>query len=764
MTREIRAVLPPEGKGASAASAWRAGVLKAVAALKGVTLVPIEAPTKAPPSAIPAVQAADGAPWLTEINAICRFVATTATTGKDGLYPPIQNLGLESANAAASQVDAWLDFCGQIVDAQVALPLSKLLAPKGAASFDRAEYDRIAKRMADELASVNAHLAGRTWLAGDSLSLADVALACTLKYLAEHAMVEKERRALPALFRWFETCMATPAIRAVVGEVRYCTSVVLPAASGGKAAKGKGKGGKEKAKGGGKGPKPKKDKQAQQPKKKEGGKSASKLGLENGKGNSFGDWYSEVVTKSEMISYYEISGCYILRPWAYGIWEKIYHWFDAEIKKLGVENCYFPLFVTEAVLKKEEDHLEDFAPEVAWVTRSGQSEMDKPIAIRPTSETVMYQFYANWIRSHRDRPLKLNQWCNVVRWEFKHPTPFIRSREFLWQEGHSAFATKAEADAEVMQILDLYAKVYEELLCVPVMKGKKSEKEKFAGGLYTTTVEAFVPANGRGIQGATSHCLGQNFSKMFDIEFESEDKTKAFAWQNSWGITTRTIGTMVMVHGDDKGLVLPPRVAPVQIVLIPIPNSKMSEENKAKLKDACAKLYDAFVGAGLRVRVDDRENYTPGWKYSHWELKGVPLRCEIGPKDLDKGQAVFARRDTGKKDFVAWDACLEHAQVAMGTIQAEMLARARAEFDASIVTVTDWKDFVPALDAKKMILAPWCEEKAVEEDIKGRSASEDGAGAKTLCIPFDQPPLPEGTVCVGSGKPAKSWALWGRSY
>lgn len=591
------------------------------------------------------------------------------------------------------------------------------------------------------------------------MTLADVVVAATVKYFFENVLDAGKRKSLPATTRWFETCLSVPAMEQALGKVAYCSKVKVPQAKGGKQKK---KGG-DKAKGG-----KQKNKQQPQKKKKEGkGSKVSQLGLDARKLEEFGDWYSEVCTKSEMISYYEISGCYILRPWAYSIWDSIHQWFDGQIKALGVQNCYFPLFVTESVLNKEKDHVEDFAPEVAWVTKSGQTDLDVPIAIRPTSETVMYPFYADWIRSHRDLPLRLNQWCNVIRWEFKHPTPFIRSREFLWQEGHTAFATKAEADAEVLDILDLYSKIYEELLAVPVMRGKKSQKEKFAGALYTTTVEAFIPATGKGVQGGTSHCLGQNFSKMFNIQYETEaigGKGKDFVWQNSWGLTTRTIGVMVMVHGDDRGLVLPPRVAPVQAVIIPIPKADMTEEAKAKMEEASGKLFDSFKIAGIRVRMDDRVNYTPGWKYSHWELKGVPLRIEIGPKDLDKEQCVMARRDTGKKDFVPWKDCVEKTQKLLLDMQKEMLERARAEFNDSIVTVTKWDDFVPALDAKKMILAPWCEEVAVEEDVKTRSASEEGAGAKTLCIPFDQPDLPAGTKCFASSKPAKSWALWGRSY
>ena len=322
----------------------------------------------------------------------------------------------------------------------------------------------------------------------------------------------------------------------------------------------------------------------EQKKKEKGEQKETGLGMSVSIDEDFGAWYSQVVVAGQLIEYYDISGCYILRPWAYAMWEVIKDFFDAEIKKKRVENCYFPLFVSEARLEAEKDHIEDFAPEVAWVTRSGQSDLDVPIAVRPTSETVMYPVFAKWIKSHRDLPMKLNQWCNVVRWEFKHPTPFIRSREFLWQEGHTAFTNKAEADAEVREILELYRRVYEELLAVPVIPGVKSEKEKFAGGLYTTTVEAFVPATGRGIQGATSHCLGQNFAKMFHIEYENKSGGRSMVWQNSWGCTTRTIGVAIMVHGDDKGLVLPPRIAPTQVVVITIPNSKLDEETKRILQ------------------------------------------------------------------------------------------------------------------------------------------------------------------------------------
>uniref|UniRef100_A0A4W5KYT6 Glutamyl-tRNA synthetase n=1 Tax=Hucho hucho TaxID=62062 RepID=A0A4W5KYT6_9TELE len=386
---------------------------------------------------------------------------------------------------------------------------------------------------------------------------------------------------------------------------------------------------------------------------KQGGGSGGGGGKKQPKGDEVKEASSGgVITKAEMIEYYDVSGCYVLRPWSYSIWESIKEFFDREIKKLGVENCYFPMFVSQAALEKEKSHIADFAPEVAWVTRSGNTELAEPVAVRPTSETVMYPAYAKWVQSHRDLPIKLNQWCNVVRWEFKHPQPFLRTREFLWQEGHTAFATKEEAAEEVLQILDLYARVYEELLAIPVVKGRKTEKEKFAGGDYTTTVEAFISASGRAIQGATSHHLGQNFSRMFDIVFEDPKKPgeKQLAYQNSWGITTRTIGVLTMVHGDNMGLVLPPKVACLQVIIIPCGiTASLPEAEKEVLLAQCSKYLALLQRGEIRVKADLRENYSPGWKFNHWELKGVPIRLEVGPKDLKRGQCVAVRRDTGEK-------------------------------------------------------------------------------------------------------------------
>uniref|UniRef100_H2Z6K4 proline--tRNA ligase n=1 Tax=Ciona savignyi TaxID=51511 RepID=H2Z6K4_CIOSA len=503
----------------------------------------------------------------------------------------------------------------------------------------------------------------------------------------------------------------------------------------------------------------------------------SRLGLEASKLGDLPNWYSQVITKSEMVEYYDISGCYILRPWSYGIWERIKEFFDREIKKLGVENSYFPIFVSQAALEREKNHIDDFAPEVAWVTKSGETDLQEPIAIRPTSETVMYPAYAKWVQSHRDLPLRYNQWCNIVRWEFKHPQPFLRTREFLWQEGHTAFADKADAQEEVvLQILELYAQVYEDLLAIPVVCGRKTEKEKFAGGDYTTTVEAFISASGRGIQGATSHHLGQNFSKMFDISFEDPNQPgeKCFAYQNSWGITTRTIGVMVMVHGDDKGLVLPPKVANIQVVVIPCGvTASMSDADKQTLHSKCEEYVAKLKAVGVRVKGDTRDNYSPGWKFNHWELKGVPIRLEVGPRDLKQQQCVVVLRHNGAKSTIPDADVSTSIPELLDTVQKEMKAKAVTDLSNNMMVADTWEDFLKFLDQGKIIQAPFCLEGPAEDWIKTNSARDQdlvaGApsmGAKSLCIPFK--PLKElapGQMCIsGNGKPAKAYCLFGRSY
>ncbi|KAK4046086.1 hypothetical protein OIV83_006366 [Microbotryomycetes sp. JL201] len=509
------------------------------------------------------------------------------------------------------------------------------------------------------------------------------------------------------------------------------------------------------------------------------GKSGVQLGITVKKEQAvFGEWYSQVLTKGDMLDYYDISGCYILKPWSYGIWQDIQTWFDARIKELGVQNASFPLFVSNRALEREKDHIEGFAPEVAWVTKAGNNDLDEPIAIRPTSETVMYPYYSKWIRSHRDLPLKLNLWNSVVRWEFKNPQPFLRTREFLWQEGHTAHLTKDEAGTEVLQILDLYRRVYEELLAVPVIPGVKSEKEKFAGGLYTTTVEGFVPTTGRGIQGGTSHCLGQNFSKMFDITVEDPVKKgdKLFVWQNSWGLSTRTIGVMVMVHSDDKGLVLPPRVAQLQVVIVPVGiTAKTTDEVRDKIYDETDKLAKELSKAGLRVKADLRDGYTPAFKYNDWELKGVPIRLELGPKDLEKGTTVAVRRDNGAKSDLSLANLTTEIPALLNQIHDDMYSRARKTYDESIIKIEQWKDVVPGLNKNHVLVLPWCEVEQCEDDIKKRSAEESAvvqddkapsAGAKSLCIPHDQARFGDitGKKCPACGQDAKRWTLFGRSY
>ncbi|KAH8923600.1 prolyl-tRNA synthetase [Atractiella rhizophila] len=505
-------------------------------------------------------------------------------------------------------------------------------------------------------------------------------------------------------------------------------------------------------------------------------------------GGDFGGWYQQVLTRGDMIDYYDISGCYIFKPWSYGIWQDIQHWFDKEIKRLGVQNAYFPMFVSSKVLEKEKDHIEGFAPEVAWVTKAGSSDLEEPIAIRPTSETVMYPYYAKWIRSHRDLPLKLNQWNNVVRWEFKNPQPFLRTREFLWQEGHTAHLTKPEADTMVTDILDRYQQIYQELLAVPVIKGIKSEKEKFAGGLYTTTVEGFIPSAGRGIQGGTSHCLGQNFSKMFNISVEDPDNPadaatgkeagKIDVWQTSWGFTTRSIGVMVMIHGDDKGLVIPPRVAQLQVIVVPTGVTKdTSDEKRKEILGAAENIVSLLEAKEIRVQADLREGYTPGHKYNHWEMRGVPLRVDIGPKDIEKSQVIAVRRDTGEKIPIKMEGFEKSIQTLLETIQNDLFKKAKADFDTRLKVITEWSNFVPTLNGRNICVIPWCEVEECEDKIKERSAAESAAvqderapsaGAKSLCIPFDQAQFPAieagNTKCPNCGRDSKKWTLFGRSY
>ncbi|KAF2143561.1 uncharacterized protein K452DRAFT_325537 [Aplosporella prunicola CBS 121167] len=536
---------------------------------------------------------------------------------------------------------------------------------------------------------------------------------------------------------------------------------------------------------------PKDKQQKQKPMQKKKVEGAALIGIDVAKEDDLGEWYQQVLTKGGMLAYYDVAGCYILKPWSYAIWEHIQGWFNERIKKMGVKNCYFPIFISADNLQREKDHVEGFAAEVAWVTKGGKSDLEKPVAVRPTSETAMYPYFANEIRSHRDLPLKLNQWSNIVRWEFKHPMPFIRSREFLWQEGHTAHLTLDEASTEVLQILDHYAGIYEELLAVPVVKGLKTENEKFPGAEYTTTIEGYIPATGRGIQAGTSHCLGQHFSKMFDIKVEDpspvkegeQKKPPIHVWQNSWGLTTRSIGVMVLTHSDNKGLVIPPRVADIQVVIVPVGvTAKTSDEDKEKLYKEIDDIASTLRNASVRVETDMREGYSPGWKFNDWELKGVPLRIEFGPKDSAAQAVTAARRDKEGKSQIAIAEIGSAVPTLLETIQADLFAKAKADFDAARKQVTAWDEFVPALDAKNVCLIPHCLGDKCEDEIKELSARKNqetteeahdarapSMGAKSLCIPYEQPAqdLSGGeTQCLNPncGQKAKKWVLFGRSY
>ncbi len=494
------------------------------------------------------------------------------------------------------------------------------------------------------------------------------------------------------------------------------------------------------------------------------------IGITARKEHDFPGWYSQVLTKGEMIEYYDISGCYILRPNSYFVWEQIQHFVNEHLRRVGVRNAYFPMLVSEKALQTEADHVQGFSPEVAWVTKAGKKDLHLPIAIRPTSETVVYPAYAKWIRSHRDLPLRLNQWSNVVRWEFKNPTPFIRTREFLWQEGHSAFATEAEADTEVCDILALYARVYEELLAVPVIQGLKTETEKFPGAAYTATIETFIAPAGRAVQAATSHGLGQNFGKIFGIEYVDKLKHKRIPYQNSWGISTRAIGVMIMQHGDNKGLVIPPRVAATQVVVVPISRNIPAGE-RARFDSMANDLFFSLKKRFIRVDFDDRAQHTPGWKFNHWEWLGVPLRVEFGPNDMNAHRCVLVRRDTGVKETCPLDNVEERALDLLGIIQTDMLAKARGKLASKQRKVHTWQEFVSALDDRCFVLAPSCDDGKCEESIKEKTRETvDGeeekmsGSAKSLCIPFDQPEMSDGTLCVGCSGPAAKWTLFGRSY
>ena len=475
------------------------------------------------------------------------------------------------------------------------------------------------------------------------------------------------------------------------------------------------------------------------------------IGMTVKKSEDFNEWYNQAVVKSDMIDYSSVSGCIVLKPNSYSIWENVQKIFDAKIKKSGHKNCYFPLLIPERLLMKEAKHIEGFSPEVAWVTRAGNTELNEKLAIRPTSETIMYESYAKWIRSWRDLPLLLNQWNSVVRWEFKYAKPFLRTREFLWQEGHTAHADEEDAQREVMQQLFEYVDLIETYFAIPVIAGKKTEKEKFAGAVYTTTVEALMP-DGKALQMATSHMLGQNFSKVFGIKFLDKDEKEKYAWQTSWGLSTRVIGAIVMVHGDDKGVVLPPKIAPIQIVILPIMFKDSKDDVIKKSVEIKNKLSRNFS-----VHLDDREGYTPGWKFNEWEIKGIPLRIEIGPKDLQNNQVMFVRRDNGEKIPVKIKDLEKTTEEMLNEIQRSMFEKAKKNLQDSVVEAKSIEELNNAVKNKKMAKAQFCGSSECEDSIKEKSD-----GATSRCIPFEQKKT-DGK-CVNCDKNAQFWAYFAKAY
>lgn len=473
------------------------------------------------------------------------------------------------------------------------------------------------------------------------------------------------------------------------------------------------------------------------------------IGLTVKKSENSSEWYSQVLQKAELIDYTQVSGCYILRPASFAIWEKVQSFFDARIKEIGVKNAYFPIFIPESLFSKEAEHVEGFTPEVAWVTHGGSHKLSERLAIRPTSETTISDAYSRWVRSHRDLPIRLNQWCNIVRWEFKHPTPFLRGREFLWQEGHTIFATQEEAEKEVMDILLLYKRVYEELLALPVILGRKTESEKFAGAQYTLCVESF-PLD-RSVQSSTSHYLGQSFPKAYNIQFLDVDGKKKYCHQNSWGISTRSVGAMILAHGDDKGLVVPPMVADTHVMIVPI----LFDETKKKVLEYANKVRDSITQ--FHVGIDDRDCYKPGFKFNEWELKGIPLRIEVGPKDMEKDQAVLVRRDTGDKEVVKFKDIDKKVGELLRSVQKNLFNKAKEHLETSIVDCSDIDGMRKAIkEDKKIARIAWCESDKCEDKVINEIET-----ARSMCMPLDQP-KEVNENCAVCNKPAKVMLLFTR--
>lgn len=466
------------------------------------------------------------------------------------------------------------------------------------------------------------------------------------------------------------------------------------------------------------------------------------------KGADLSEWYTQVCLRAQLVDYTPVRGCIALRPYGMAIWEMIQSEFDKRFKATGHQNAYFPLLIPESLLMKEADHVEGFAPEVAWVTEGGGEKLTERLAIRPTSEVIIGTMYAKWVQSHRDLPVLINQWCNVVRWE-KATRPFLRTLEFLWQEGHTAHATEAEAAKEVQLMLEVYREVAEDVLALPVIKGRKSDNEKFAGAVATYAIEALMP-DGKALQAGTSHELGQHFAKAYDITFTDVDEKVKHAWTTSWGVSWRILGGLIMAHGDDRGLVLPPAIAPIQAVIVPI--IKKGDES---VLPAAQRLLDE-LRASVRVKLDDRAEQTAPWKFNEWEMRGVPLRVEIGPRDVAEGKVMIARRDTFEKSAVPMGEAAARIASMLAEIQSALYARAQAYLKEHTAEETERAAFIEALKRQEgFVLALWCGRAECELDIK----AESGAVTRVM-----QGPAPEGTTCVYCGQPARVKAYFARSY
>jgi len=465
----------------------------------------------------------------------------------------------------------------------------------------------------------------------------------------------------------------------------------------------------------------------------------------------FSRWYLDVVRRAELADYSPVKGCMVIRPYGYAIWEHIQRLLDADFKATGHVNAYFPLFIPESLLMREKEHVEGFAPEVAWVTRGGDEVLEEPLVVRPTSEVVIGTMYAKWIQSWRDLPVLINQWANVVRWE-KVTRPFLRTTEFLWQEGHTAHETAEEAEEETLRMLGVYKTFAERDLAMPVVDGAKSDSEKFAGAARTYSIEALM-GDGRALQAGTSHNLGQNFSKAFGIQFQGRDKTLQHAWTTSWGVSTRLIGGLIMTHGDDSGLILPPHVAPYQVVIVPIPRGNWKET----VLPAAEAIGQDLERVGVRVKIDDSEENSPGWKYAEWEMRGVPLRLEIGPKDIEKSAVMSARRDTREKASLPMADLTTRIPALLEEIQANLLERARKFRDERTQEAADWETFKTMMEGRPgFVVASWCGDAECEAAIKAETQ------ATLRNIPLGSPRV-EGT-CVRCGRPSSVKAWFAKAY